>query len=258
MLSAWHEMQSAGSTPFTGAWHAAQLFDRNACDCDSAPGTTACCHSVRVLELLRVHSRPRPIASRMKASAITRTFVLLMLRKPPQAILKPMAPQLNLPEWLADVQDAVFDSAKQVNMKTRKRSPTQEVEKRLMDISALLEMENEILSSANPLAAIGRIGRKQIKHVHVARLQLWFFAYILYGRNIWALKPPTHNNGTWSRQSEQHKDTLFGRPSLDKGAGHGWSSHRFRRKKVGQPRAAPVLSICMSKNFWQCPLLRRP
>lgn len=138
-----------------------------------------------------------------------------------------MAEQHSLPEWLVDLPEGVAFGSLDEAGGSRKRTNRQQVELRMKAIAPLLDREQDILNSGDPLAAVARIGRKQCPQVHASRLQLWFFTYLLHGRNIWALLAPTHRNGTWSREQEHHKTKKFGRPSLDKGDKHGWSSIHF-------------------------------
>lgn len=141
--------------------------------------------------------------------------------------LKVMTTQSSLPVWLSDLEGVNFDSLGQSRV-PRKKSFRQEAEDRLFGIGPLLEREQEILSAENPVALAAQIGRNYSPKVHAHRLQLWFFVYVLHAHNIWALKGATHKNGTWSRAEEEHRLKKFGRPSLDKGSQHGWSSLHFR------------------------------
>jgi hypothetical protein len=139
-------------------------------------------------------------------------FVSLLSDEPPK--LKPHDLQLSLPEWLADVEGINFDELEGERPKEvvpyRKQASA-----RLMIISDAVEGQKEILDSANPLKKLSALAYAMGSSTHPYRIQLWFFAYLLHGENLWALKKPTHGIGTWSRSSDKHKETKFGLASSD-------------------------------------------
>ncbi len=100
----------------------------------------------------------------------------------------------------------------------------------MLKIALPLLNKEDILNAEDPLKELAAYAyadsEDHTKHPH--RLQTWFFAYILHGNELWALKQPTGACGKWSRQDDDHADTKFGRPSLDLGAEHGWPSAPMR------------------------------
>lgn len=139
--------------------------------------------------------------------------------------IRPCGRQLSLPLGLAELEGMNFNEMSALTF-TRKQSHQDAVSQRLEYLYPVLERENEILESHNPLKEIAKIHRKLGTSANIQRLQYWFFSYILHGRNQWALKPSTHMNGTWSRRDDSHNDKKFGRSHAD-GKRHGWPSAKI-------------------------------
>lgn len=138
--------------------------------------------------------------------------------------------QHSLPPALLDLEGVNFDELLEPNY-ARKKSHNEDVQHRLEAIYPLLEREQEVLQALNPLKEISRIRQKLRLKSHVYRLQYWFFCYVLHGRNKWSLKPSTHCNGTWSRESDKHEGTKFGRPHAN-GRRWGWPSAIFQEQVI--------------------------
>lgn len=105
------------------------------------------------------------------------------------------------------------------------------VEHRMSAILPLLDIEDKILNSTDPLKTIVKAKRDHNWKTHAHDLQYWFFAYVLHGRNKWALKSATHENGTWSRTEGAHINKKFGRQSV-LGKRNGWSSAIMREEII--------------------------
>ena len=151
-------------------------------------------------------------------------------------LLRKCARQFNLPPWLEEVDNVNFDEIEERRHATLARrnkkndqellSYRQQVESRLKKIAQAMEISTEILTAPNPLRVIySTIKNDASCHAH--RVQVWFFAFLLHGQNEWALKQPTHKNGCWKRDDDDHKDTKFGRPSLA-GSCFGWTAVEMR------------------------------
>lgn len=161
------------------------------------------------------------------------------------AKLKVLAAQFTLPPWLEEVDGVNFDEIEERRAKAARRKGSgssgncssngstyrQQIEGRLCKIASALEKSADILRSPSPLKAIAATAYGGDKRMHPHRLQLWFFAYLLHGQNLWALVKPTHRNGLWRRGDEAHKDKKFGRPSIA-GSCYGWSSAPMRKEIV--------------------------
>lgn len=85
------------------------------------------------------------------------------------------------------------------------------VEDRLLAIAPLLEREAEILSAPAPEKLIHAYAKSVGKNP--SRLRFWFFTYITFGRNAWALLPNFKNIGRWDRLANQKSEFKLGRPS---------------------------------------------
>lgn len=146
--------------------------------------------------------------------------------------LKRLREQFGLPPWLEKNEGLNFDELEARRYASKKQTYREQAEKRLFSITPALERALCILDSKDPLCAIAKT-RKELEDPsssHAHRLQVWFFAYLLHGQDIWALKKPTlAYAGTWSRRDDEHRDTKFGRPPLE-GNCFGWSSALIREQ----------------------------
>lgn len=139
--------------------------------------------------------------------------------------------QHTLPPWLEEFDDDVdFDSCEEYRYKKKKQKYSDQVQKRKSAIEPLLARQDEILSSGAPLSVITKIGRESAPTQHPYRLQLWFFAFILFAKNIWALKACCTAIGKWDRSDDKYSQKKFGRPYKEKGSEYGWSSLHFSEK----------------------------
>lgn len=123
----------------------------------------------------------------------------------------------HFPPWLDQVEGTNFDNLEQ----HRRRSDAcnavsyrTQVEKRLLAIGDAVADRNKILNAGDPLSVLNAYAAETEPPTHPHRFQTQFFSYTIYG-NIWALKTATHRCGTWSRTAPQHKQTRFGRVSVN-------------------------------------------
>lgn len=161
--------------------------------------------------------------------------------------LKIFDPQLTCPEWLSEVDGVNFDDREDLRYKNKTQTYRRQVENRFEKVGLLLEHEQEILSAENPLKTIAKIGDSFKDAVHPHRLQRWFFSYILHSRDIWSLKQPTHKLGQWDRDSKKHRNTLFGRRSLDDGQAFGWPSVPLRERILDSYLSQSEFGVTMRK-----------
>ncbi len=155
-------------------------------------------------------------------------FEAAILGKSPK--LKRLAVQFGLPPWLQGNEGLNFDELEDRRYADKKQTYREQAESRLYKITPALECAREILDAKAPLREIAKTGSQfeNPEATHPHRLQVWFFAYLLHGQDLWALKKPTLGYaGTWSRRGEIHQSSKFGRPSLD-GSCFGWSSALVR------------------------------
>lgn len=168
-------------------------------------------------------------------------FEIALTSAPPT--LKPIPNQRRLPEWLKEVEGVNFEELEPIR-RDAKITYREQVEARLRQIEPLLQNEVTILVDANPIATAKSLARRLNPQANSARASLWFFAYLLHGRNIWSLKAPTHHLGTWDRGAPEHRMKRLGRPSKDRGHLSGWSGQLLidqveasylKRVKLGKP-----------------------
>lgn len=138
--------------------------------------------------------------------------------------------QFNLPPSICDLEGLSLEP--DTSLSDRKGGTGKDyVQARLTAITFLLEKEEQILTADRPLKEIARLSKLACSKTHQWDLQYWFFAYILHGRSRWALRPATHQNGTWSRADSAHLNTKFGRPAGE-GRRKGWSSLPLRSRII--------------------------
>lgn len=151
-----------------------------------------------------------------------------LLSSPP--LIVPREHQYKLPPWLTNMDGTNFDEIEKYRVST-KLTYRDQVNSRLLYIASLLSRLENVLT-CNPMKQLAVHARQCNPPQNAHRIQLWFFAYIAHGQNIWALKKPTHNAGRWLRNSGEHKDRKFGRPSLQNGSDYGFPTHKMTAQIV--------------------------
>lgn len=86
------------------------------------------------------------------------------------------------------------------------------IDLRYLAISELVENWGYVIACDSPDAMINLHARKNIPQQNESRLRLWFYSYIIFGRNKFALLPRLHRIGKWDRDSLSGNKKL-GRPS---------------------------------------------
>lgn len=124
------------------------------------------------------------------------------------------------PPWLSNIQGISIQHLEE-HRKSIKESYDQKVNRRYMAIAGLVERAEKVLMADNPYKEIAAHAKSQMPVQNPARLRLWFFTYLVFGRNKWALLPPLHASGKWSREDRDCEKKL-GRPSRK---GKKWGSH---------------------------------
>lgn len=143
------------------------------------------------------------------------------------ALIAPLEQQFTLPPWLISMDGTNFDEIEKYRASS-KQTYRDQVTMRYLHIAPLISILDTVLMSKNPMKLLAAHARQCSPPQNAHRIQLWFFAYIAHGKNIWALKKPTHNAGSWHRDSDAHKDTKFGRPCLHQGSSYGYPTHKMK------------------------------
>lgn len=154
--------------------------------------------------------------------------------------------QLSVPPWLEKESGLNYDELEEYRTWPRKESYRAQATRRLLEITPAIETEGEILFSDNPLSEIVRRCAKAGSRTHPHRLQVWFFAYILHGHDLWSLKRPAGGVGLWNRREEPHRSKKLGRPSLS-GRSYGWPSAMMREEIIAAYQKYGGLGVYMRR-----------
>ncbi|UVM05098.1 transposase [Pseudomonas laurylsulfatiphila] len=136
----------------------------------------------------------------------------------------------KFPPWLQPIQ-GVAVSEREDRRVSAKETYDHKVNRRFLAISELVQRIHEVLSSDNPDGVINAHAMGQKPQQNTARLRLWFYTYITFGQNKWALMPPLHRIGGWNREGPG-KVRRLGRPS-PKGKYWGYRCDSQMRERVG-------------------------
>ncbi len=132
------------------------------------------------------------------------------------------------PPWLKNIQGYSI-SFLEGRRSSTKENYNQKVDRRFMAISELVGKYREILSSDNPSAIINSHAKSQRPQQNASRLRLWFYSYVVFGFNKWALMPLFNRIGGWNR--EDNSNTKHGRPHR-KGQRYGYNCSPAMKEKI--------------------------
>lgn len=176
---------------------------------------------------------------------VGRDLLMHAMKEDPPTALR-CEPQLTVPPWLEKECGLNYDELEEYRSWARKETYRVQATRRLIEISPALDAENEILSSDNPLSEIVRQCAKAGSKTHPHRLQVWFFAYVLHGHDLWSLKRPAGGVGLWNRREEPHRSKKLGRPSLS-GRSYGWPSALMREDIISAYKRYGGLGVYMQR-----------
>lgn len=138
----------------------------------------------------------------------------------------------KFPPWLTPIQGVAVANLEYRRIST-KETYEKKVNRRFLAIADLVQRMREILVSENPDAIINAHSKAQTPKQNAARLRLWFYTYITFGHNKWALMPPLHRIGAWNREGPGRNRKL-GRPSpKGKRAGYRCDAEMKEKIRVG-------------------------
>ena len=120
-------------------------------------------------------------------------------------------PTESTPPWLFH-QKGVEIAYLEALRVSKKSSYEQMVDHRFVAIANLVARRDEVLASDNPAALINAEAKAQQPQQNAGRLRLWFYTYVVFGQNKWALLPPLRRIGRWDREGPG-RTTKLGRPS---------------------------------------------
>ena len=131
--------------------------------------------------------------------------------------------QRVMPPWLLSLDMTDFEKIDAQRPQGVHKHYRAFVQERFGHIGGLLAKVEEIFESDDPMRIINAHAKLSQPRQHKRRIQLWFFAYICHGANIWALMAPLHNIGRWDRGSEKHAGKRFGEAGI-RGRSSGFSA----------------------------------
>lgn len=130
--------------------------------------------------------------------------------------------QAVLPFWLDGLAETSLEHSDE-GRRSLKRTHRDRIAAKLAHIQPMIDRSQEVLASSNPERMLNAQARACSPKVNETRFRLWFFAYLAFGRNPFALHYATQNIGRWSR--EQHTSKVKrGAPSKEKGKGYGYNA----------------------------------
>lgn len=133
----------------------------------------------------------------------------------------------TLPPWLEAIEGKPVWYLEQKRV-SKKKSYESYVNHRFEMISDLILRRDKVLAEENPDVEINREAKK-LKQAP-ARLRAWFYTYLMYGQNRWALVPNFLSNGRHNRDTPERK-TKLGRPSAH-GSRHGYHCNEAMKGKI--------------------------
>lgn len=127
--------------------------------------------------------------------------------------------QSTMPPWLADLEGLNLHNLDEFRKKPV-RSHSDRMEEKVEAIFPLTQKFDEVLDAEDPDRVINAHARTCSPKLNETRLRLWFYVYMLFGRNRFALHYPIHGIGRWARDKTTPK-SKWGAPHKYKGKEHG-------------------------------------
>lgn len=133
----------------------------------------------------------------------------------------------DYPPWLGPIQNKSIPFLES-RRHSQKEKYEQKVDRRYLVISYLVSRLDEVLESDDLNQLINAHAKSYRPHQNAKRVRLWFYSYIVFGFNKWALMPPLYRIGNWDREKTTKK---LGRPS-PKGRKHGYPCTAEMKAKI--------------------------
>lgn len=142
----------------------------------------------------------------------------------------------TLPPWLAHLIETDLDLNEAFVTDAGERGKTHLalIEERLAFILPAHECAGEILSNTNPDRLLNRFANNCEPKQNLRRYRNWFYTYLAFGANKWALLPPMFDAGRWDRLDPKWDGKKFGRESKQgRSAGYGTTKELFEKSVAG-------------------------
>ncbi|MFY9812109.1 hypothetical protein [Aquabacterium sp.] len=127
--------------------------------------------------------------------------------------------QSNMPPWLADLDGINLQNLDEFR-KNPKRSHSERMEQKVEAIFPLTNNLDSVLDADDPDRVINAHARSCQPKQNETRLRLWFYVFVLFGMNRFALHYPIGRIGRWCRATTT-PTCKWGKPHKYKGKGHG-------------------------------------
>lgn len=137
--------------------------------------------------------------------------------------------QHRMPPWLQALEGLDLALVDRVRPNA-KRTHGERIDLKLTAINDLVVRADEVLGGDNLEQTINRHARGLTPAQNETRVRLWFFTYLLFGRNRFSLHYPIDKIGHWSRTAKTYP-IKQGRPS-HKGKNHGFNTDRAMLEKI--------------------------
>jgi hypothetical protein len=127
--------------------------------------------------------------------------------------------QYSMPPWLLGLSDRDLSSEQQ-----RRSSVVDHLDRineKLKHIDYLVQDYERVLDAHNPDVLLNHHARQCVPKQNETRLRMWFYTFLIFGRNPYVLHYPVHQIGRWQRDFSSGNKR--GRPSKYKGRGSGYN-----------------------------------
>ncbi|WP_455925924.1 hypothetical protein [Pseudomonas putida] len=138
--------------------------------------------------------------------------------------IKPCSTQFDFPPWLEEYRGVNVEI-----LETQRRSSVNSyasmIDRRLETIKTLIDNAEAITTSPNPQKTMSRLMQQQ-NDKNITRAKFWFYSYVLFGRNRYALMPRFNKTGKYDRSSIAMM-TKLGRKAISNEIPPGHSVHSW-------------------------------
>lgn len=176
-----------------------------------------------------------------------------------------------LPPWLSKFEDIDLSQIDVLRPRDKK-SHASRIEERLLALLPALQQSDAVLEAVNPDRLLNAIARNCQPVQNETRYRLWFYTYLCFGRNSWALLPPFHNTGHHDRfaypNSKQGRtNKAFGKhygfgclPEVVETCIRGWLKHSglkrslqevYRRTMISEFKCRTIETLFGTLDFVQ-------
>lgn len=164
--------------------------------------------------------------------------------------------QSTMPPWLAELEGLNLHDLDSFRGKPA-LSHNDRIDAKLAAILPLVKRIDSVLDADAPDRVINAHARTCNPKQNETRMRLWFYVFILFGRNKFALHYPIHSIGRWCRETTEPK-SKWGAPNKIKGKQHGHNTSKamqdmilrgYRREAGLGVRMSTIYAKCMLKDF---------